>query len=520
MGFYIRKSVRVGPLRFNLSKSGIGVSAGIRGFRIGSGPRGNYVHIGSGGFYYRQSLPVADPERHRNRSEPDTELGVAPTHGPMETITSGATSKMVDSSSAGLLSELEEKRKRSQLWPFAVIASVVIVLGLAVAKVSPWITIPIGVLCGAVVFFAVLQDRLKKSVVVMYDLDEGMQMAFERLYSSVMEFARCGGTWHISARGRVHDPKYHAGAGHLLSRNRMSVDIHDPPYLKTNISPMRIPLGGRSMYFFPDRVLVYGHDGIGAISYDEIRFDIASSRFIEDGGVPHDARVVDRTWKYVNKDGGPDRRFSSNRELPVCLYEEIRLNSCSGLNEILQVSRAGLGAQLDGSVRALAEMIDTARTAEIERQRRENERRSREPVDAIVQNVGISFDRRTSVPAAPTPSTDDICFALLRILCCMMVADGRASRSERVRIHEIMDKAKAPWTGDVVNQNIDVFIHDISVNGYRKVLAESLSKVPMFKQIGRTTELLQCIEAIASTDVQFDDRERALCDRIKGLLAC
>jgi len=36
MGFYLRKSLRVGPLRFNLSKSGIGLSAGIKGFRIGT----------------------------------------------------------------------------------------------------------------------------------------------------------------------------------------------------------------------------------------------------------------------------------------------------------------------------------------------------------------------------------------------------------------------------------------------------------------------------------------------------
>lgn len=48
MGFYIRKSVSVGPFRFNHSKSGVGVSAGIAGLRLGSGPRGNYVHRGSG----------------------------------------------------------------------------------------------------------------------------------------------------------------------------------------------------------------------------------------------------------------------------------------------------------------------------------------------------------------------------------------------------------------------------------------------------------------------------------------
>lgn len=49
MGFYIRKALRVGPLRFNLSKSGVGVSAGIKGLRLGTGPRGNYVHVGGAG---------------------------------------------------------------------------------------------------------------------------------------------------------------------------------------------------------------------------------------------------------------------------------------------------------------------------------------------------------------------------------------------------------------------------------------------------------------------------------------
>jgi hypothetical protein len=38
MSLYIRKSISVGPFRFNLSKSGVGVSAGIKGVRFGAGP--------------------------------------------------------------------------------------------------------------------------------------------------------------------------------------------------------------------------------------------------------------------------------------------------------------------------------------------------------------------------------------------------------------------------------------------------------------------------------------------------
>lgn len=56
MGFYLRKSFRAGPVRLNLSKSGLGVSAGVKGLRVGSGPRGNYIHAGRGGLYYRKNL--------------------------------------------------------------------------------------------------------------------------------------------------------------------------------------------------------------------------------------------------------------------------------------------------------------------------------------------------------------------------------------------------------------------------------------------------------------------------------
>ena len=63
MGFYLRKSISVGPLRFNLSKSGVGVSAGIKGLRFGVGPRGNYVHMGRGGLYYRATLPPSTTSR-------------------------------------------------------------------------------------------------------------------------------------------------------------------------------------------------------------------------------------------------------------------------------------------------------------------------------------------------------------------------------------------------------------------------------------------------------------------------
>ena len=56
MGWSFRKSIRFGPVRLNLSKSGLGVSTGIRGFRVSTGPRGTYLRAGRGGIYYTKKL--------------------------------------------------------------------------------------------------------------------------------------------------------------------------------------------------------------------------------------------------------------------------------------------------------------------------------------------------------------------------------------------------------------------------------------------------------------------------------
>jgi DNA segregation ATPase FtsK/SpoIIIE, S-DNA-T family len=61
MGFFLRKSIKFGPIRINLSKSGIGVSGGIKGARISTGPRGTQLNVGRKGVYYRKQLSSRTP---------------------------------------------------------------------------------------------------------------------------------------------------------------------------------------------------------------------------------------------------------------------------------------------------------------------------------------------------------------------------------------------------------------------------------------------------------------------------
>ncbi len=368
MGFYIRKSLRVGPLRFNLSKSGVGVSAGIKGFRVGSGPRGNYVHMGRHGIYYRQTLlggssdrrSSRSPQRRRPKSQPalDTTLG----HEPLEEIDSGDVARMRDSSSEALLREFDSKRRRHRLAPVTGFAGILIIGLCLVGQLTPWITVPLIALLAAATVATYIRDQLIKTVVLFYDFDSQSESQFQALHDAMLELRRCSKSWHIEAEGDVIDWKRNAGASSIVRRRAITITTGSPPYVKTNIRVPHLPAGRETLYFFPDRLLVFTRQGVGAVSYSDLRIERDDSRFIEDGTVPRDAKIVDHTWRYVNKKGGPDRRFKDNRQLPIALYENVHLTSETGLNEMFELSRVGAGAGFEHCLTRMRDLTPSART--------------------------------------------------------------------------------------------------------------------------------------------------------------
>lgn len=138
-----------------------------------------------------------------------------------------------------------------------------------------------------------------------------------------------------------------------MQRNVTTLRTSPPPYIQTNVPVLTLGAGRQTLYFLPDRLLVYDTAGIGAISYHTLDLSVTSQRFIEEGGAPSDATVVGHTWRYVNRNGGPDRRFSNNPQFPVCLYDELHLRTASGLNEIFHLSKAGVCQGFASAVQSL-----------------------------------------------------------------------------------------------------------------------------------------------------------------------
>lgn len=347
MGFYLRKSISVGMLRFNLSKSGIGVSGGVKGFRIGTGPKGTYVHAGRGGLYYREYLfrnnhrtPVAQPRP----IEASTPGG---SRDDVTVIESAPASEISDSTALDLLNEIRSRRSAVPVLPFVVVAWLVLAFmilahsaaGLVLLLLSPIAFVP-----------AHFYDQQRRTTVVMYDLDGDAEQRFKAIYDGCMALRECGAVWSVMSTELNRDYKRNAGASNLLQRKAALIGSEHVPFLKTNVSVASIRLHNDTLYFLPDRIFIINRAGIGAVSYADFHATSQVGRFIEDGAVPRDSSQVGQTWRYVNKNGGPDRRFNNNRQLPILAYQDVLFASITGVRAYLQVSRSN-GA--DALLRAL-----------------------------------------------------------------------------------------------------------------------------------------------------------------------
>jgi hypothetical protein len=343
--FYIRKSVAAGPFRFNFSKSGVGVSVGVKGLRIGTGPRGHYIHAGRGGLYYRATLGNAGRSRHSAVSSQQRALPSVTFDNDdvaMIEIDSGDVMHMRDTSFSELLDEINFKARQTRMSVALSLTALAIGAMAGLATGGPGL-----LLCAMALPAGVIGkwlDSYRRTTVLYYDLEGDAETAYGRLTEGYDGLNGCAAKWHIEAGGAIQSLtawKRNSGASHLVNRKTTALAYALPAVIKSNITPPALHVGRQVMFFMPDIVLVQDGSRVGAVSYADLNVRWQDSRFIETERVPSDARIVGHTWKHPNKSGGPDRRFKDNRQIPICLYETMHLTSNSGVNELVEFSKTG-----------------------------------------------------------------------------------------------------------------------------------------------------------------------------------
>lgn len=338
MGFYVRKSLRAGPFRVSLSNAGVGVSAGIPGFRISSSPRGNYVRVGTSGIYYQATFgsrgqattPRTDLTPYVPLSPPSSEVA-------MQDVTGADAETLAPTGPGDLVEQLNQASSRHRWWPWL---AVVAILSMGLSPYLLLLTVP------AVVWLA-LWERPRRTVLAFYEVSGPTGDWFDRLTTGFPALSALAGAWRIQASGAVtgtYQYKVNSGASSLVQRAAVAFTLRPPRTLTTNISVPSIVSGKDALLFLPDRVLLRSGRRWSDVPYAALTVTSTPTLFIESGRVPRDAHQVDTTWQYVNVKGGPDRRFKNNPRLPVLRYGRLEFSSPAGLRWIIDCSRADTAA--------------------------------------------------------------------------------------------------------------------------------------------------------------------------------
>lgn len=290
-----------------MSKSGIGGSFGVKGFRVGARPDGStYVHAGRKGLYYRKEL---GKKKRTNSTK--------------------------NQSNYGQNNHIRPKRKyRSETCIYEWAAYFGLILSLAALVYNIVLGLIIGLLSVVYVIEIYKWELKKKSTFMQYkgrirynkkikppNLPRTIYNEYDRPCTDILILMKCDKVWLINNIDEC-ESRANAGASIIVDRIQASCRLGLPLFVSSNIQMLEITAGIR-LYFAPDGIFV--HDRLTFIRYDELKISYRSIEFVEDKPLPADAKIIGYTWAYANYDGSPDLRFNNNYQIPVCEYGIIKI---------------------------------------------------------------------------------------------------------------------------------------------------------------------------------------------------
>lgn len=210
-----------------------------------------------------------------------------------------------------------------------------------------------GILKSTFISFAILGVALLYSlylyffrntphIEIEYDLDVKTSKHFSNLVEKFNAVNSASKIWEITGGEDVKDTKYSGGANRSVDRHKAESSYSLPYFVSAqNFQVPSLQLHSAKLYFLPDRILL-DESGINEYQYSDLTLSLSQSRFHESESLPNDAKVIGKTWKYVNKKGGPDKRFNDNKEIPICQYERLHIYLGGNAYDVM-LSKIGAG---------------------------------------------------------------------------------------------------------------------------------------------------------------------------------
>ena len=334
MGLRFRKSINLGGFRINFSKTGIGYSFGAGGLRFtqkaGGGSRVTASIRGTGISYTHDS---SIKSRQGKTSVPN-----AITSPNVEFVDEGTKieSNLVQSDQNELITKLNDAHNKNRRYKtIKILACVGAVISLCYISESWFALIPF---LGCIIWFCLLPKKASIDVEYNFAENDSQCNKYNDLLRGLEVLTSNEKLCEITSIQTNADYKKQAGANNLISTSAEVKVGKKMKCIETNIEYKTLKIQNKEIVFLPDIILVYQEKNWKSINYTDVEVAYADSRFIEEGVVPSDTEILTYNWQYMNKNGGPDKRFANNRQIPVCAYGQIGIESKNGLKIIIMGS--------------------------------------------------------------------------------------------------------------------------------------------------------------------------------------
>ena len=175
---------------------------------------------------------------------------------------------------------------------------------------------------------AALEGFAKQFAEIQYDAEKDLQEEEKNKYvefiGAFTNLMKCQKVWYVNEMIDNDDVK--SSASSLVKKTSASLSQGGFGFIKVSNWVPVFNNGNMLLYFFPKFIIKSSINDVldfDVFPYDDVVVSFQSTRFVEDGPVPTDAKQIGYTYQYVNKNGGPDRRYSYNPRYPLLQYGDI-----------------------------------------------------------------------------------------------------------------------------------------------------------------------------------------------------
>ncbi|MBR4789290.1 MAG: DUF4236 domain-containing protein [Treponema sp.] len=341
MGFRFRKSINLGNgFRVNLSKSGFGYSWGIPGYRNTITSKGRnrktYSIPGTGLSFVEES---GSRNRHSTNTYNSTNNSIRKTEsGTLYDANDYSAMENIESSDIKKMQPVEYKKILNQITLRILLNKLTtLMLPIFLLYFVYEKNILFLIVSGCGLLFKIILHIFCK-IKVFYDFEDDYEDSFREYVNAWKDLSKSHKIFQIPLKASIQNSKNMYGAKQALERIHLSIRFKAPWYLKTNINIPVLYFKKNTIILFPEKVLIIGKIKAGAINQKDVEFDFFENGFVESDFKPKDSEFIQYQWIHPNKNGGPDRRFKNNRQLPVYNYGFIDISSNNGLNQRIMVT--------------------------------------------------------------------------------------------------------------------------------------------------------------------------------------